>query len=209
MAFIVLPSLDDLWSTGYGLALLMKVALVAVVIVLGAYNRRHLVPAVSAGAAAGPRRRLARIVSVELAMLLAVVGVTSVLVARSPCRPTSAPSPAPTPIPDAVELPLSGGAGVASITVAPGPGRVERDAASRSLPRTAQSLEPDRDADRRAHRADPRRSARCARSCTRSATASTTSSSTSRSPARTRSSVRVRVSDFVAATATTTVEIAE
>ena len=41
MTLIVLPSLDDLVSTGYGLALLIKVVLVAVVVVLGAYNRRR------------------------------------------------------------------------------------------------------------------------------------------------------------------------
>ena len=49
MAWIVLPSLDDLVTTGYGLALLTKVALVIPVIGLGAYNRRRLVPPMSAG----------------------------------------------------------------------------------------------------------------------------------------------------------------
>ena len=42
-------------TTGYGLALLTKVALVIPVIVLGAYNRRRLVPMMSAGAAAARR----------------------------------------------------------------------------------------------------------------------------------------------------------
>ena len=44
MALIILPELDDLVTTGYGLALLTKVALVIPVIGLGAYNRRRLVP---------------------------------------------------------------------------------------------------------------------------------------------------------------------
>ncbi len=118
MSWIVLPSLEDLWSTGYGLALLVKVVLVAVVVVLGAYNRRALVPAMSGGAAAA-RRRLARIVSIELAVLLAVVGVTAVLVARSPVSATSAPPAAPAPLPDAVVVPLTGSAGEASMTLAP------------------------------------------------------------------------------------------
>ena len=57
MSWIVLPSWGDLVSTGYGLALLTKVVLVAVVVVLGAFNNRRLVPAISAGAAASPVQR--------------------------------------------------------------------------------------------------------------------------------------------------------
>jgi copper transport protein len=120
MSWIVLPSLDALTSTGYGLALVTKVALVAVVVALGAYNRRNLVPAVSAGAASTPsaRRTLTRIVAIELAVLLAVVAVTAVLVARSPVSSSAAPPPVTT-APDAVVVPLSGGAGEASVEVAP------------------------------------------------------------------------------------------
>ena len=126
MALIVLPSLDDLYTTGYGLALLTKVALVIPVIAMGAYNRRRLVPQMSAGAAAAPARRLGRIVLVELAILLVVVGVTSVLVARSPVT-TSAAAPAVTAPPDAVELPLTNGAGNVSFAIAPCARRFERD----------------------------------------------------------------------------------
>ena len=128
MAIIVLPTLGDLFSTGYGLALLVKVAIVAGVIVLGAVNNRRLVPALkvapAVGAAGRPAaRRLATVVTVELIGLLAVVGVTSVLVNRSPVSASasaSAPSaPVTTVAPDAVEVPLSSGAGTASYTVIP------------------------------------------------------------------------------------------
>jgi copper transport protein len=118
MALIVLPSVGDLFTTGYGLALLTKVVLVIPVIVMGAYNRRWLVPQVSAGAAAAPTRRLGQIVLAELAVLLVVVGVTAVLVARSPVSSSAAPPPAPVAT-DAVEVPLSDGAGTASIAIAP------------------------------------------------------------------------------------------
>ena len=118
MALIVLPSLDDLYTTGYGLALLTKVALVIPVIAMGAYNRRRLVPLMSAGAAAAPARRLGRIVLVELVILLVVVAVTAVLVARSPVA-TSSAAPAVTAPPDAVELPLTNGAGNVSFAIAP------------------------------------------------------------------------------------------
>jgi copper transport protein len=123
MALIVVPSFDDLFTTGYGLALLTKVALVIPVIAMGAYNRRRLVPQMtvpqmSAGAAAAPASRLARIVLVELAILLVVVAVTAVLVARSPVTGSAAAGTVPAPT-NAVEVPLSNDAGTASIVVAP------------------------------------------------------------------------------------------
>jgi copper transport protein len=46
------------------------------------------------------------------------VGVTAVLVARSPVSSSAAPPPVTVP-PDAVEVPLSNGAGTASIAIAP------------------------------------------------------------------------------------------
>ena len=122
MALIVLPSPDDLVTTGYGLALLTKTVLVVPVIVMGAYNRRRLVPAMSVGAAAPERLRgrLGRIVSVELVVLLAIVGVTSVLVTRSPIASSAAPPAVTSTAPDdAVELTLSGGAGFVHYTLAP------------------------------------------------------------------------------------------
>jgi copper transport protein len=123
MAIIVLPSVGDLFTTGYGLTLLVKVAIVAVVIVLGAYNNRRLVPAMSGSAAVLPvtRRRLGTIVVVELVGLLAVVGVTSVLVNRSPVPASAAAPTAPvtTVAPQSVEVPLSSGAGTATYTFVP------------------------------------------------------------------------------------------
>ena len=93
MAWIILPSAGELTSTGYGLALILKVALVLVVIALGAFNRYRLVPAVEvrehgavgrlrrSGAA---RRWLGNVVLAELVLLVAAVGVTAVMVTRSP-----------------------------------------------------------------------------------------------------------------------------
>jgi copper transport protein len=96
MAWIVLPTVGELTSTGYGLALVMKVALVIVVIALGAFNRWLLVPSVS-----GPdaRLRLKQIVSAELGLLAVVVGTTAVLVTRSPVASSAAvPAPASGPV---------------------------------------------------------------------------------------------------------------
>ncbi len=128
MAIIVLPSIGDLFTTGYGQTLLVKVAIVAVVIGLGFYNNRRLVTAVSGGAATAvsSQRRLATIVTIELVGLLAVVGVTSVLVNRSPVAASAATPVAPvtTVAPASVEVPLSSDAGTATYTFVPA--RAER-----------------------------------------------------------------------------------
>ena len=122
MAVIVLPSLSDLWSTGYGRVLLVKVAIVAAVVALGAYNRRWLVPAVArrvdGGAAAAPVawRRLIRSVRVELGLLLAVIVVTAILVGRSPEDSSATAAPPP---PVGAEVVLSASAGVVELSALP------------------------------------------------------------------------------------------
>jgi copper transport protein len=78
-------SLAALWETTYGQLLLAKAALLLPLLALGAFNNRVSVPALRA-ATAGPalRRRFTRAVGVELAVMVAVVGVTAVLVAEPP-----------------------------------------------------------------------------------------------------------------------------
>lgn len=146
MAWIVLPTAGELMSTGYGLALVLKVALVLVVVALGAFNRWKLVPVVAtrssgasptghrhamsvgsaAAAAAGEdgavraKRTLSRVVLAELAILLVVVGTTAVLVTRSPVASTSAAAPPTTVAPEVFELALSDGAGTVEVSLSPG-----------------------------------------------------------------------------------------
>jgi copper transport protein len=99
MAWIVLPTVGELTSTGYGLALIVKVGLVAVVLALGGFNRFLLVPLVSTvpdKVTDTPRRRLSQVVVGELLLLLAVVATAAVLVTRSPVT-TSAAAPAAGP----------------------------------------------------------------------------------------------------------------
>jgi copper transport protein len=130
MAWIILPTAGELTSTGYGLALLVKVALVLIVIGLGAYNRFRLVPAVenrerSVGAAAAGRPRSARrwlgtVVVAELVLLVAAVGVTAVMVTRSPLTSATSAAAAPTaPSTETVTVQL-GDAATAEVTVSPG-----------------------------------------------------------------------------------------
>lgn len=88
-------SLDALTSTPYGQLLIAKVAVVGVVVLLGWVNRTRLVPALGravGGATTEPSNRPAaarlmrRTVIAEAALLVVVVGLTSVLVDVTPAR---------------------------------------------------------------------------------------------------------------------------
>lgn len=92
MGWIEVGGIEALTGTTYGKLLLLKVALVGVVVAGGTWNRYRLVPHLSgeAGGAADPaadRRRwelFGRILRLEVAVLVAVVGVTGVLVNETP-----------------------------------------------------------------------------------------------------------------------------
>jgi copper transport protein len=104
MSVVLVRTPRALTSTGYGWTLLAKVALVGVVLVAAAYNRWRLEPAVAARAAptggaadveagAGERTaarsraawsQLRRTLALELAGIVAVVGVTGFLVSQRP-----------------------------------------------------------------------------------------------------------------------------
>ncbi len=71
----------ELWSTGYGRALLLKLALVALAALAGLRNWRVLTPALEGDAGA---RSLRRTVAAEVAVGVLVVLVTAVLVALPP-----------------------------------------------------------------------------------------------------------------------------
>ncbi|RNL81331.1 copper resistance CopC/CopD family protein [Nocardioides marmorisolisilvae] len=100
----ILRSWHGFVDTSFGQTLLVKLALVAVVVVLAAINRWRLLPRLrrevgSGATGAGPAvDRLRRAVRIEGLVLVGVLAVTGVLVDRTPERPqnTSA-STAPTP----------------------------------------------------------------------------------------------------------------
>jgi copper transport protein len=80
LSSVRLERVDELWTTGYGLVLLGKVAAVAVVGALGAYNHFRLVPALRRGGGSAAANHLRRVGLVELALLTVVAGLTSALV---------------------------------------------------------------------------------------------------------------------------------
>jgi copper transport protein len=71
----------ELWSTSYGQTLLVKLALLSVVAGIGFYNWRYVLPSLHTSESPG---RLRRTAGLELAVGLAVILVTAVLVALSP-----------------------------------------------------------------------------------------------------------------------------
>ncbi|HEX8317048.1 copper resistance CopC/CopD family protein [Longimicrobium sp.] len=78
-ALLHIGAVDNLWGTGYGRALLLKVALLTLVGATGFYNWRRVLPGLGADDAG--TRRLQRSARVELAIAAAVLLVTAVLVA--------------------------------------------------------------------------------------------------------------------------------
>jgi copper transport protein len=79
-------TLDALTGTGYGRLLLVKVAVVAVVALLGAYNHLRLVPALLRGKAKAALAQLGTTLRLEAMALVAVIGLTAVLVVVTPGR---------------------------------------------------------------------------------------------------------------------------
>ena len=85
-------SLSALRDTDYGLLVLAKVVLLGLLIVLGGFNQRWVLPRLRLLAAGGeqPGRAatvLRQSVALEVAFALVVIAVTSVLVATEPADP--------------------------------------------------------------------------------------------------------------------------
>jgi copper transport protein len=90
--YLEVRALRGLWETTYGRLLLAKVALVLPLLALGLYNNRRAVPRLRAGlASAAERARFLRTTGVELALMVAIVSVTAVLVSEPPARAEVAP----------------------------------------------------------------------------------------------------------------------
>lgn len=104
----IADSITALWTTYYGQLVLVKLGLATAVVAIAAWNRYRLVPAVVAASArdippvpaAGDRRavrppaltRLRRSVGAEALILIAVIGITTVLVSQNPTPGSAAVS---------------------------------------------------------------------------------------------------------------------
>jgi putative copper export protein len=92
LAIVRLPALHDLWRSGYGQVLLVKLALVALVLAWGGVHRFFVRPML-ASAGDGFLVRVGRSVAGESAVAIAVLLVAAVLVDSKPPQPgSSSPS---------------------------------------------------------------------------------------------------------------------
>ena len=85
-AWLRLPTVASLWESSYGRILLVKLAFVALVVVLGTLNWRRLLPTLGDDRSA---RRITRTASAELTIAALVLAATAVLVSTSPPEPTA------------------------------------------------------------------------------------------------------------------------
>jgi copper transport protein len=92
-AWLEIRSWRGLWETTYGRLVLAKIALILPLLGLGFYNKRRAVPRLRQGIASlVERRRFLAAVSGELALVVAVLAVTAVLVAEPPAKAALSPS---------------------------------------------------------------------------------------------------------------------
>ena len=112
LAIAEVGSLANLFETGYGQTLLVKISLVGLLVVVAGYNRFLLVPWLSAteelgqseGLAAGWRRLLATI-RLEAVIAVVILAATAVLANGVPSNGATPP----TPVPFARTVPFEGG----------------------------------------------------------------------------------------------------
>jgi copper transport protein len=93
LSILRLPRLSDLWGTGYGQVLLVKLSLVSLALAWGAFHHFVARPALERGTAGGFVSRLPRSLIGETAVGMAILLVAAVLV-------NSKPPPAPAPQPE-------------------------------------------------------------------------------------------------------------
>lgn len=80
LATVRLDAVADLWTTRYGLALLVKTAVVALVAGIGAHNHLVLIPRLARTHDHAAERRLRRLGMAEVALIATVLGITAALV---------------------------------------------------------------------------------------------------------------------------------
>jgi copper transport protein len=102
LAVAEVGSVANLFETGYGQLLLVKIALVGLLLFVAGYNRYLLLPGLfSAAATARPEllargwQRLVSTVRLEALGMVAILGVTSVLANGTPSNGASSPPPVP------------------------------------------------------------------------------------------------------------------
>jgi copper transport protein len=97
LSILRLPQLNDLWTTGYGQVLLVKIALVTLAFAWGGVHKLLVAPTLARGSAGG---RLQRSLIGESMVGMAVLLVAAVLVDTNPPAQPTPPPAAATSVPD-------------------------------------------------------------------------------------------------------------
>lgn len=113
LAIVQVEAPQALLTTRYGLVLAGKLALVAALIGLGAFNRYRLTPAIISGTA-GARRLLARIVAAEIAIVVAILATVALWRFTPPPRTLALAAAQP------ASVHIHTASAMAEISVAPG-----------------------------------------------------------------------------------------
>jgi putative copper resistance protein D len=87
-AWVQLPEVSAMWTSGYGRTLAAKVALVTALVAYGAANRYLVLPRLDGNGESGPVHRLRRYVAREALLALGVFAVTAALTESTPPRHT-------------------------------------------------------------------------------------------------------------------------
>jgi len=112
LAIVQIETADALITTAYGRLLCVKIGLVTALLALGAWNRRSLTPAVVGGNVEA-RGRLARSISIEIALAIGVFFVAAAWRFTPPPRALAIASDVP------VHAHLHGVAAMADVTISP------------------------------------------------------------------------------------------
>lgn len=118
-AVLMVPTLEDVWRTGYGRLLIAKTALFAVAVALAWWARRHAL-------GSGRTALLSRLTRAEVVVLVAVVATAAVLANTSPPPPRVAAASLLGPAPFTGPATRAAGmAGILTVAVAAGDGRLQ------------------------------------------------------------------------------------
>ncbi|HYY33681.1 MAG TPA: copper resistance protein CopC [Gaiellaceae bacterium] len=84
LSVVRLPALSDLWTAGYGRVLLVKIGLVSVALLWGAFHNRIAAPALAAGDSSRWTGRLGRTLAAEASVAMAILLLAAILVNSKP-----------------------------------------------------------------------------------------------------------------------------
>jgi copper transport protein len=112
LAVVQVERLGALWTTGYGLVLSGKIALVLLLLAIGLRNRRSLTPQVIAGSAKG-RQAMRRAIRTEIIVVVAILGAVGLWRFTPPPRAQIAAV-------DSLFTHLHGERAMANVTIVPG-----------------------------------------------------------------------------------------